>query len=133
MNSHFFVHLYQIYANKIRIVMSSDEPVDIRTKRLLYDEAREKKDDDLDSDDELLKGFDNVTEPVMPNSSIGSLVYYTHCPSVEIQSSLTAAAPGQPAKKKLRTSRPVIIMFIQSRTSASGKGKTKESYMLVDK
>ena len=87
MNSHFFVHLYQIYANKIRIIMSSDEPVDIRTKRLLYDEAREKKDEDLDSDDELLKGFDNVTEPVMANSSIGSSVclgHYTFLPTLTI-------------------------------------------------
>ncbi|KAF8327345.1 hypothetical protein F5887DRAFT_173590 [Amanita rubescens] len=29
--------LYQIYADRIKIVMPSAEPVDVRTKRVLYD------------------------------------------------------------------------------------------------
>ena len=61
--------LYQIYADRIKIVLPSDEPVDVRTVKNIDFDGAEKRQENHDSDEEILKCFDNVAVPIKQNSS----------------------------------------------------------------
>ncbi len=74
MASKFKLQLYQIYADKIKIVLPSDEPIDVRTKKLLNNAEPPQKNEDVDSDDDILTCFNNVAQAVNPNTSAASSV-----------------------------------------------------------
>ncbi len=96
--------------------MPSDEPVDLRTKKLLYDEAQANKTDDVDSDDEYLKSFDDVSKPVKQTASSGSSLGHFSDPNAlnrqpDMQSSITIPSMAEPSDesnevtpKRLRSS-----------------------------
>ncbi|KAF8337864.1 hypothetical protein F5887DRAFT_1077986 [Amanita rubescens] len=106
----------QIYADRIKVVLPSDEPVDVQTKKFVPEDAQQKKNGEPDSDGEFMKCFDDVdvAEPLPKNSASSS------------SSSTTAPSTGEPsgesAEKKLRS----------SPRGPQGKAKGNESNMVVD-
>lgn len=58
----FRIQLYQIYADRVQILMTSNETVDTHTVRILDDVEENAGDDESDSDNEFLKAFDSVVD-----------------------------------------------------------------------